>query len=172
MQSAKESAANVAASARSGMEKTKATVLEKAEQIKTRDPMMKDMATQKKEAKIQQAEREKQGAVQQNRLAKHEGAAGGYGHGFTAIGDTATGTGGHNNLNPVGTGGHHNPLGTGHTATGTGGHGHLNPLGAGHTATGTGGHNHLNPLGTDHTAGTGHVGDGNLTGTGHTGHIL
>ncbi|KAL0316880.1 UNVERIFIED_CONTAM: Late embryogenesis abundant protein 46 [Sesamum radiatum] len=48
MQSAKETASNVAASAKSGMEKTKATVQEKAERMTTRDPIQKDMATQKK----------------------------------------------------------------------------------------------------------------------------
>ncbi|KZV36404.1 18 kDa seed maturation protein [Dorcoceras hygrometricum] len=83
MQAGKETAANIAASARSGMEKTKAVALEKVEQMKTRDPMMKDMATQKKESKIEEVERQKQGAMQQNKLARHEGDAGGFGGGFT-----------------------------------------------------------------------------------------
>ncbi|XP_073277487.1 uncharacterized protein [Primulina huaijiensis] len=170
MQAAKETAANVAASARAGMEKTKATVLEKAEQAKTRDPMMKDMATQKKEVKIQEAEREKQGAIQQNRAARHEVPAGGYG-GFTAIGGANTGTGPH----------HHHPAAPGHTAGGpihggaagaeypagveTGGAGHL---GGGHL---TGDPIHGGAAGAD-TGGAGHIGGGHLTGTGHTGHTL
>ncbi|XP_075511388.1 18 kDa seed maturation protein-like isoform X3 [Primulina tabacum] len=117
MQAAKETATNVTASARSGMDKTKASVQGKAEEMKTRDPLQKEMAAQKKEAKIQEAEREKQGAVHQNNLARHEADAGGFGHGHTATG-----------------GNHH----TAHTAGGAvpGGAGHV---GDGHL-TGTGRH--------------------------------
>ncbi|XP_073273694.1 uncharacterized protein [Primulina huaijiensis] len=124
MQAAKETAANVTASARSGMDKTKASVQGKAEEMKTRDPLQKEMAAQKKEAKIQEAEREKQGAVQQNNLARHEAEAGGFGHGYTTTGGGTTGTGGN----------HH----AAHTAGGAvpGGAGHV---GGGHL-TGTGRH--------------------------------
>ncbi|KAL0346292.1 UNVERIFIED_CONTAM: seed maturation protein [Sesamum radiatum] len=45
MQSAKETASNIAASAKAGMEKTKATAQEKAERMTTRDPIQKDIAT-------------------------------------------------------------------------------------------------------------------------------
>ncbi|KAM1306389.1 hypothetical protein ACFX2H_008783 [Malus domestica] len=44
----KEAAANVAASAMSGMEKTKATVQEKVEKMKSSDPVEKDMAAERK----------------------------------------------------------------------------------------------------------------------------
>ncbi|KAL0672327.1 hypothetical protein Bca4012_000307 [Brassica carinata] len=59
MLSMKETASNIAASAKSGMDKTKATLEEKAEKMTTRDPVQKQMATQKKEAKINQAEMQK-----------------------------------------------------------------------------------------------------------------
>ncbi|CAA0812699.1 Non-structural maintenance of chromosomes element 4 homolog A [Striga hermonthica] len=55
-----QSAKNVAASAKAGMEKTKATVQEKAEKMTTRDPLQKEMAEEKKEARIHQAELQKQ----------------------------------------------------------------------------------------------------------------
>ncbi|XLR68238.1 hypothetical protein S83_018910 [Arachis hypogaea] len=72
-QSIKEKAANVGASAQAGLEKTKATVQEKAEKMSTRDPIQKQMATQKKEHKTNQAEMEKQAAYNQN--AAHKEAA-------------------------------------------------------------------------------------------------
>ncbi|KAL7134085.1 hypothetical protein ABFS83_11G003500 [Erythranthe nasuta] len=63
MQSAKETAASIAASAKAGMEKTKATVQEKAEKMTTRDPLQKEMATQKKAERIHEVEREKHEAT-------------------------------------------------------------------------------------------------------------
>lgn len=71
MQGAKETAANIGASAKAGLEKTKATVQEKTEKMTARDPLQKEMATQKKEAKINQAELDKQAAQQHNAAAKH-----------------------------------------------------------------------------------------------------
>ncbi|KHN07426.1 18 kDa seed maturation protein [Glycine soja] len=69
-ESIKETAANIGASAKAGMEKTKATVQEKAERMTARDPMQKELATQKKEAKMSQAELDKQAARQHNTAAK------------------------------------------------------------------------------------------------------
>ncbi|MED6203888.1 hypothetical protein PIB30_003627 [Stylosanthes scabra] len=69
MESVKETAANISASATSGFEKTKAVVQEKSERISTRDPVQKEMATQKKEGRIIHAEREKQEARDHNAAA-------------------------------------------------------------------------------------------------------
>nr|AAG15417.1 seed maturation protein [Glycine tomentella] len=90
-ESIKETAANIGASAKAGMEKTKATVQEKAERMTARDPMQKEFATQKKEAKINQAELDKQAARQHNTAAKQSATAGHMGHGHHATG-TGTGT--------------------------------------------------------------------------------
>ncbi|WJX17701.1 hypothetical protein P8452_07585 [Trifolium repens] len=67
----KETAANIGASAKSGMEKTKATVQEKTEKMRASDPIQKEMATEKKEERIHQAETEKQEAREHNAAAKH-----------------------------------------------------------------------------------------------------
>ncbi|XP_043691647.1 18 kDa seed maturation protein-like [Telopea speciosissima] len=72
MESAKETASNVAASAKSGMDKTKATVQEKVERMTTHTPVEKDMATQRKQEKIDQAELNKQAARQHNAAAKQQ----------------------------------------------------------------------------------------------------
>nr|GEY75154.1 11 kDa late embryogenesis abundant protein-like [Tanacetum cinerariifolium] len=64
--SIKETAANIGASAKSGMEKTKATLQEKGERMTSHDPTQKEMATSKKEERINQAEYEKQIAQDQN----------------------------------------------------------------------------------------------------------
>ncbi|XVF56014.1 hypothetical protein PTKIN_Ptkin06aG0082500 [Pterospermum kingtungense] len=85
MQSAKEAAANVAASAKSGLEKTKAVLEEKVEKATAHDPMQKDMATQRKEDRVRQAELEKQEARQHNAAAKQAGRD----EGFTAAGSGA-----------------------------------------------------------------------------------
>ncbi|EXB32138.1 18 kDa seed maturation protein [Morus notabilis] len=107
MQSMKETAANVAASAKSGMEKTKATLQEKAnlldldfydeaneskmEKMTAHDPVEKEMATEKKKARISQAELDKQEAREHNAAAR-EARKAGVGHtGYTATG-TGTGT--------------------------------------------------------------------------------
>ncbi|MCD9561238.1 hypothetical protein HAX54_020241 [Datura stramonium] len=76
MQAAKEKAANMAASAKSGMEKTKATLEEKAERMRTRDPLKKEMATEKKDDKKTAAELNKREANDQNAAARHGGAQG------------------------------------------------------------------------------------------------
>ncbi|KAL0428610.1 UNVERIFIED_CONTAM: seed maturation protein [Sesamum latifolium] len=108
MQSAKETASNIAASAKAGMEKTKATAQEKAERMTTRDPIQKDIATQKKEERIHEAERQKLEAREHNAAAKHTGGGaygegyttggtmgGGFGHDYTTTGTGGTGAGGY-----------------------------------------------------------------------------
>ncbi|GFY99814.1 late embryogenesis abundant 4-5 [Actinidia rufa] len=83
--SAKETAANVAASAKAGMDKTKATMQEKVERMTAHDPMQKEMATERKEGKIHQAEYNKQEARENNAAARHAAAThGGAGHHYTA----------------------------------------------------------------------------------------
>ncbi|KAK4432174.1 Late embryogenesis abundant protein 46 [Sesamum alatum] len=148
MQSAKETASNVAASAKAGMEKTKATVQEKAEKMTTRDPIQKDMATQKKEERIQEAERQKQETRMHNAAAKQTGGQPGY----TTGGDFNTGgTGGAglgHDYTTTGTGG---GLGTDYMTTGT--------EGTGYTAEGGG------VLGSDYPQ-SGMAGTGTTTGTG------
>ncbi|XP_010557946.1 PREDICTED: 11 kDa late embryogenesis abundant protein-like [Tarenaya hassleriana] len=86
MQSMKEKASNIAASAKAGMEKTKATLEEKAEKMTTRDPVQKEMATQKKEDRINQAELEKREAREHNAAAKHAAGAGLGSPGYTTKG--------------------------------------------------------------------------------------
>ncbi|CAI9097438.1 OLC1v1033868C1 [Oldenlandia corymbosa var. corymbosa] len=86
MQRAKEAASNVAASAKSGMEKTKATMEEKAEKMATRDPARKEMAAEKRDERYQEAELGKQGAYDQNAAAKQTR---GVGQGFTTGGGRA-----------------------------------------------------------------------------------
>ncbi|KAM7271886.1 hypothetical protein ACFE04_031100 [Oxalis oulophora] len=96
MQSAKEAIANVAASAKSGMEKTKATAQEKVDKMTAHDPIQKDMATQKKQERVTQAELDKQEARQHNAVAKQAGQMGGHPE-YTTTGTgayTAPGTGG------------------------------------------------------------------------------
>ncbi|KAK6779050.1 hypothetical protein RDI58_025768 [Solanum bulbocastanum] len=108
MEAAKKTAANVAASAKSGMEKTKAVVTEKAEKLTTSEPVERQMATEKKEQRIHQAEMDKLAAQEQNAASRQAAATGG----TTAY--TATGGG----------------VDLGHTTTGT--HG----MTAGHTGLG------------------------------------
>ncbi|KAL3819905.1 hypothetical protein ACJIZ3_005810 [Penstemon smallii] len=83
MKSAKEAASNVAASAKAGMEKTKATMQEKGEKMTTRDPLQKEMATEKKEERIHAAEREKLETRQQAAAAKQGGVLHPTGQGYT-----------------------------------------------------------------------------------------
>ncbi|CAL1368887.1 unnamed protein product [Linum trigynum] len=52
MQSMKETASNIGASAKGGMEKTKATVQEKIEKASAHDPVQKEMAREKKEERV------------------------------------------------------------------------------------------------------------------------
>ncbi|XP_031109740.1 11 kDa late embryogenesis abundant protein-like [Ipomoea triloba] len=77
MQSAKETASNAAATAKSGMEKTKASVQEKAEKMTTRDPVQKEMSRAKKDERKREAELEKQATKDQNAASKQAAAAGG-----------------------------------------------------------------------------------------------
>ncbi|TKY53260.1 18 kDa seed maturation protein [Spatholobus suberectus] len=72
----KETAANIGASAKSGLEKTKATIQEKSEKMSAHDQTQKDMATKKKEERINQAEMEKQQAREYNAAAKQSAIAG------------------------------------------------------------------------------------------------
>ncbi|MCL7022973.1 hypothetical protein MKW94_026662 [Papaver nudicaule] len=69
---AKEAASNVAASAKSGLGKTKATVQEKGEKMTSHDPIKKDMATKKKEEKIHEAEMNKEMTHDENEELKQE----------------------------------------------------------------------------------------------------
>ncbi|GMJ04200.1 Late Embryogenesis Abundant 4-5 [Hibiscus trionum] len=70
MESVKETAANIAASAVSGLEKSKATVEEKLEKATTNDSMEKEMATQRKQDRIRHAELDKQKAYHHNAAAR------------------------------------------------------------------------------------------------------
>ncbi|CAH8270290.1 unnamed protein product [Arabidopsis lyrata] len=94
MQSMKETASNIAASAKSGMDKTKATLEEKAEKMKTRDPVQKQMATQVKEDKINQAEMQKRETREYNAAMK-EAAGAGTGLGLGTATHSTTGQVGH-----------------------------------------------------------------------------
>ncbi|KAI3984290.1 hypothetical protein MKX01_011244 [Papaver californicum] len=121
----KETASNVAASAKSGMDKTKATMQEK-----------KEMATQRKEEKINEAEMNKQMTHEQNEAAKQQRNAstpgtGGVlgGHGLSTGLDPMSALSGH------GTGAPHG----GHVTEGVVG---SHPIG---TYTGTGGTTAGNP---------------------------
>ncbi|GKC09820.1 zinc finger, CCHC-type containing protein, partial [Tanacetum coccineum] len=86
MQSVKETAANIAASSLSGMEKTKAVLEEKVEKISASDPIEKDMATLRKEDRIRLAELRKQEAYTQNAAAAVHGGSGPNSPTFTASG--------------------------------------------------------------------------------------
>ncbi|XP_050226907.1 11 kDa late embryogenesis abundant protein-like [Mercurialis annua] len=78
MASMKETAANVAASAKAGMDKTKASVQEKVDKMSTSDPVQKQMATEKKQHKKAEAELNKQEAREHNAAARHVEKAGGH----------------------------------------------------------------------------------------------
>ncbi|PIM98206.1 hypothetical protein CDL12_29316 [Handroanthus impetiginosus] len=78
MRSTKEKAANAAASAKAGMEKTRATMQEKFDKMMTTgDPMEKETATRKKEEGFQEAERQKQEAREQNTDTRRSATGGG-----------------------------------------------------------------------------------------------
>ncbi|KAK7259523.1 hypothetical protein RIF29_25132 [Crotalaria pallida] len=111
MQNIKETAANIGASAKSGMEKTKAAVQEKTEKMTARDPLQKEMATEKKEARINQAEFDKHAAREHNAAVKqaNTATAGHMGQGpHHTIGTGPTTTTGHVTEGVVGS----NPIGT------------------------------------------------------------
>ncbi|CAK8543348.1 unnamed protein product [Lathyrus sativus] len=100
MEKTKETAANIGASAKSGLEKTKANVQEKTEKLTAHNPLEKKLATQKKDERVAQAELDKQAARQHNAAAT-AGNALGQGRHHT------TGTGGNPNATGHGTGGTH-----------------------------------------------------------------
>ncbi|KAI8562094.1 hypothetical protein RHMOL_Rhmol03G0007900 [Rhododendron molle] len=58
MQGAKETSSNVAASAKSGLEKAKVTAQEKVEKMTTRDPVEKEMARARKEERVTQLDKQ------------------------------------------------------------------------------------------------------------------
>ncbi|XP_052173903.1 late embryogenesis abundant protein 46 [Diospyros lotus] len=69
MESMKETAVNIAASAKSGMEKTKAVVKEKVEKMTAHDPLEKEIAEEKKVERIRQAELNKREVYEHNPAA-------------------------------------------------------------------------------------------------------
>ncbi|GKB00971.1 18 kDa seed maturation protein, partial [Tanacetum coccineum] len=83
----KETAANIAASALSGKEKTNAVLDEKVEKISTNDPIEKDMVTLRKENRIRLAELRKQEAYTQNTAAAVHGGSVPNSPTFTATND-------------------------------------------------------------------------------------
>ncbi|XP_057534020.1 late embryogenesis abundant protein 46-like [Amaranthus tricolor] len=84
VESVKESASNIAASAKSGMDKTKATVQEKVDKMRAHDEYDKALATEKKEERITEAELRKQQAMTHNAAEKEAKTA-------TATGTAGTG---------------------------------------------------------------------------------
>ncbi|XP_043691646.1 late embryogenesis abundant protein 46-like [Telopea speciosissima] len=163
MESAKATASNIAASAKSGMDKTKATVQEKVEKMTVHTPVEKDMATQRKQEKIEQAELNKQVVFQHNAAAKQQSTT------TTTTGQTTTvplhkhGMTGHphGRVDEAAVGSHQ--IGT--TTT------NMAPndprLGGDHTQTGYGtGTGTTNMVRNDPRLGGGHTQTGNGTGTG------
>ncbi|KAK7285488.1 hypothetical protein RJT34_20261 [Clitoria ternatea] len=134
-ESMKETAANIGASAKSGMEKTKATVQEKTQRMTARDPLQKEMATQKKEERINQAELDKQMAREHNAAAKQSATAGHMGQGHHTAG---TGTATYSTTGEYG-----QPMGA-HQTSAVPGHGTGQPTG--HVTEGVAG---SHPIGTN-----------------------
>ncbi|KAK9055455.1 hypothetical protein SSX86_026538 [Deinandra increscens subsp. villosa] len=93
--SVKETVANIGASAKSGMEKTKATLQEKGERMTAHDPTQKEMATEKKEARLNEAEYAKQVAREQNATQRQATEATGGTHSYSTTGATGNPMGGH-----------------------------------------------------------------------------
>ncbi|XP_022971427.1 11 kDa late embryogenesis abundant protein-like [Cucurbita maxima] len=87
-ESVKESAANVGASARAGMEKTKATAQEKVDKMRAHDPLEKDMASERKEERLHGAELDKQQARAEHAAERQAASKTGAHTGLT----TGTGT--------------------------------------------------------------------------------
>ncbi|XP_074274624.1 18 kDa seed maturation protein [Silene latifolia] len=115
METVKEKAANIAASAISGKEKTKATVQEKIDKIRAKDDSEKNLATEHKAQRITEAELHKQMAQTHN-LTEKEARTGT---------ETGTGTGSYSakGMPGVGTGAHQMSAMPGHgTGQPTGGH--------------------------------------------------
>ncbi|XP_008782853.2 11 kDa late embryogenesis abundant protein [Phoenix dactylifera] len=109
--SVKETASNIAASAKSGMEKTKATLEEKVEKMTAQHPAEKEMAEQKKQDKIREAEIAKREVKEQNAAAREQARAG-YTGGPTATAYPSAAAAGHHTTGAPGqvagdpTGGH------------------------------------------------------------------
>ncbi|KAL6555439.1 hypothetical protein OROGR_006697 [Orobanche gracilis] len=96
MQSMKETAANIAASTKSGMEKTRATVQEKMERVTAHNPTEKEMATERKEERVHNAELNKLEEREHNAAARQAGHADAHGsHSYAAARMTGQPTGGH-----------------------------------------------------------------------------
>ena len=70
METAKQKAADAAASAKAGAEKAKATVSEKMDKMRGHDQVDKDIATHKKEERQEEAELRKQQAHAHNEAQK------------------------------------------------------------------------------------------------------
>ncbi|KAE9598287.1 hypothetical protein Lal_00004080 [Lupinus albus] len=135
-ESIKETAANIGASAKSGMEKTKATVQEKTEKMTARDPLQKEIATQKKETKMDQAELDKLAAREHNAAVKQANAGehmvGQGPHHHHNIGTGTTTTTGAVGSHPIGAN-----TGTGRTTTAHNPRSGVNPTDQGYGARGT-----------------------------------
>lgn len=78
MEATKEAAANVGASAYSGMEKTKATVQGQVEKATAHDAAGKAAAEARRQERVRGAEEEKQNAMLANAAAKERASAGMY----------------------------------------------------------------------------------------------
>ncbi|KAL9237799.1 hypothetical protein vseg_012303 [Gypsophila vaccaria] len=161
VETVKETAANIAASAQSGMDKTKATVQEKLDKMRAHDDLDKGLAEERKEDRITQAELRKQTAQVRNLDQKEARTGGGVGgtHTHSTTGVPGSGTGAHQMSAMPGHGTGH-PTG-GHVVEGTAVGSH--PIGRG-TGTGTT---------RTTTAENRHVGGGTassgLTGSGYSG---
>ncbi|KAJ3693170.1 hypothetical protein LUZ60_008650 [Juncus effusus] len=70
MEAVRETAANIGASAKAGMDKTKATLEEKVEKMTAQHPAEKEMAEQKKIEKFREAETMKRNAMEHNAAVK------------------------------------------------------------------------------------------------------
>ncbi|XP_014495514.1 18 kDa seed maturation protein [Vigna radiata var. radiata] len=90
-----EKVSNIGACAKAGMEKTKATVQEKVERMTARDPLQKELATQKKEAKVNQAELDKLAAREHNAAVSEHNSAAKQGTTYSTTGEHGHPTGFH-----------------------------------------------------------------------------
>ncbi|KAK9664595.1 hypothetical protein RND81_14G054400 [Saponaria officinalis] len=100
VESVKETASNIAASAVSGMDKTKATVQGKVDKMRAHDDYEKGLAEQRKEERITEAELRKQTAQVRNLDEKEARTGTGIGggtqtHSYSTTGVPGTGTGAH-----------------------------------------------------------------------------
>ncbi|MCE3214936.1 hypothetical protein HAX54_000312 [Datura stramonium] len=86
----KETASNIAASAKSGIEKAKAVAQEKMERMTANNPTEKEMATEKKEERVNEAEMKKQEAPQ-----GYSTTGTGKTHSYSTTGATGHPTGAH-----------------------------------------------------------------------------